>query len=269
MRDLFALRRKIPPGTRRILTLLSAWLLLALLGPMLAPHPPGEIISGEVFGPVSAHAWLGTDYLGRDLCSRLLWGIRYTVAICMMSTALSCCAGIFLGIATTVTPVWVERVLGRLMDGLLSIPSLLFALLVVATAGESAPALILTMAIIYMPGSYRTSRALALRIVRMDYITAARARGETRSFIILWEILPNMTDPLLSDIGLRFIYAVLLLSNLSFLGLGVQPPMVDLGSLVRENILGMAYGAPAVVVPTLVIALLTVGINLTLDRGRV
>ncbi|MBB2188464.1 ABC transporter permease [Gluconacetobacter azotocaptans] len=259
---------RLAPGPRRALGLLAVWFVIAFAGPLLAPHAPGEIVDRDVFAGVSLHHWLGTDYLGRDLGSRLLWGVRYTVLICTLSTLLSCCCGIVLGIAATATSVWVERVLGRLMDGLLSIPSLLFALLVIAAAGESIPALILTMGVIYMPGSYRTSRALALRIARADYVTAALARGEGRAFVILREILPNMTGPLLSDIGLRFVYAVLLLSNLSFLGLGVQPPLVDLGSLVRENVLGLAYGAPAVVVPTLVLALLTVGINLALDGRR-
>ncbi|TCS30633.1 ABC transporter permease [Acidomonas methanolica] len=263
-----AFAARLAPGPRRALALLAFWFVIAIVGPLLAPHAPGEIVDRDVFAGFSARHWLGTDYLGRDLGSRLLWAVRYTVLICTLSTLLSCGFGIMLGIAATAMSVWVERVLGRLMDGLLSIPSLLFALLVIAAAGESVPALILTMGVIYMPGSYRTSRALALRIAQADYVMAALARGEGRIFVILREILPNMTGPLLSDIGLRFVYAVLLLSNLSFLGLGVQPPLVDLGSLVRENVLGMVYGAPAVVVPTIVLALLTVGLNFALDRQR-
>lgn len=268
LRTCLAGAARLAPGSRRALLLLAAWFALAALGPLLAPHAPGEIVDRGVFAPFSVRHWLGTDYLGRDVGSRLLWSVRYTVLICTLSTLISCCCGIVLGIATTATSVWVERVLGRLMDGLLSIPSLLFALLVIAAAGKSIPALVLTMGVIYMPGAYRTSRALALRIARADYVTASLARGESRSFVILREILPNMTGPLLSDIGLRFVYAVLLLSNLSFLGLGVQPPLVDLGSLVRENVLGLAYGAPAVLVPTVVLALLTVGINLALGGQR-
>ncbi|QHC36805.1 ABC transporter permease [Komagataeibacter xylinus] len=258
-------RLSLPSATQRVGVLFGFWLVLALLGPLLAPYAPGQIIDTQVFAPISHRHWLGTDYLGRDLGSRLLYAVRYTVLICTLSTAFSCGCGILLGVATTATPAWVEQVAGRLMDGILSIPSLLCALLVIAAFGDSLVALVLTMGVIYTPGAYRTSRALALRIARMDYITVAMARGEGRLFIIWREILPNMRGPLLADVGLRFIYAVLLLSNLSFLGLGVQPPLVDLGSLVRENVLGLVYGAVAVVLPTIVIAVLTVGINMVLD----
>ncbi|GBR13405.1 ABC transporter permease [Komagataeibacter nataicola] len=250
---------------QRVMGLFGFWLVLAVCGPFFAPYAPGQIIDTEVFAPLSHRHWLGTDYLGRDLGSRLLYAVRYTVLICTLSTAFSCSCGILLGIATTAMPAWVEQVAGRLMDGILSIPSLLCALLVIAAFGDSLLALILTMGVIYTPGAYRTSRALALRIARMDYITVAMARGEGAFFIIWKEILPNMRGPLLADVGLRFIYAVLLLSNLSFLGLGVQPPLVDLGSLVRENVLGLVYGSAAVILPTVVIGALTVGINLVLD----
>ena len=122
------------------------------------------------------------------------------------------------------------------------------------------------LAVIYIPGSYRFARALAVNINTMDYVTVARARGERTRYLILHEILPNMAGPVLADVGLRFVFIVLLLSGPSFLGLGVQPPYADWGSLVRENIGGLPFGAPAVIVPSLAIASLTIGVNLLIDN---
>ncbi|GBR46302.1 dipeptide/oligopeptide/nickel ABC transporter permease [Neokomagataea tanensis NBRC 106556] len=174
-----------------------------------------------------------------------------------------------MGIAAVTSKSWVEVLAGRVADGFLAIPSLLFALLVIAVFGTSTVALIMTMGVIYMSGAYRTSRALSQSVAQRDFVTMARARGEQMTYIIVQEILPNIAGPMMADIGLRFIYSVLLLSNLSFLGIGVQPPSVDLGSMVRENMLGVVYGSPAMIVPVIVIAVLTVGINVTLDsHGR-
>jgi peptide/nickel transport system permease protein len=155
--------------------------------------------------------------------------------------------------------------LSRLLDALISLPSLLFALVVVASVGSSIPVLVLTAAVIYIPGTYRTVRSLAVNIVAMEFVKVARARGEGAFYIMRAEILPNIVLPVLTDFGLRFIYVVLLLSGLSFLGLGIQPPYADWGSLVRENIEGLAYGAPAVIMPALAIATLTIGVNLLID----
>ncbi|WP_068173250.1 ABC transporter permease [Neokomagataea thailandica] len=253
----------------RAVLLLVFWLLLALIGPLCSSYNPGAISSQPVFsGPSTAHL-LGTDYLGRDTLSRLLDGIRHTVLLCFASTLLSCSIGTFMGIAAVTSKSWVEVLAGRVADGFLAIPSLLFALLVIAVFGTSTVALIMTMGVIYMSGAYRTSRALSQSVAQRDFVTMARARGEQMTYIIVQEILPNIAGPMMADIGLRFIYSVLLLSNLSFLGIGVQPPSVDLGSMVRENMLGVVYGSPAMIVPVIVIAVLTVGINVTLDsHGR-
>jgi peptide/nickel transport system permease protein len=151
------------------------------------------------------------------------------------------------------------------MDTLISIPSKILALVLVAAFGSSLMLLLLIMALTYVPGNYRIARAMAVNINQLDYIQVARARGESRFYISVREILPNMIHPLLADFGLRFVFIVLLLSALSFLGLGVQPPAADLGSLVRENISGIAEGAPAVLAPALSIATLTVGANLLID----
>jgi peptide/nickel transport system permease protein len=126
--------------------------------------------------------------------------------------------------------------------------------------------LIGTASVIYTPGAYRTARALAVNINALDFVTVARARGEGDLFIMREEILPNMVLPVLTDFGLRFVYVVLLLSGLSFLGLGIQPPYADWGSLVRENMEGLVDGSPAVIMPALAIATLTIGVNLLIDH---
>ena len=264
---MIAVLAKLRSRHDRAVFLIAFWLLLAVLGPYCSPFNPGAMSNQPVFSPPSFTHLLGTDYLGRDTLARLLDGIRHTVLLCFASTLLSCSVGTFLGVAAVMARPWMEALTGRLVDGLLSIPSLLFALLVIAVFGTSTTALILTMGIIYMSGAYRTSRALAQRIARLDFVTVARARGESMTYIIVHEILPNMAGPMIADVGLRFIYAVLLLSNLSFLGIGVQPPGVDLGSMVRENMLGMVYGSPSMIAPVVVIAVLTVGINLALDSS--
>ena len=161
---------------------------------------------------------------------------------------------------------WLDTVLSRVLDALISLPSLMFSLVVVARFGTSMRVLILTAAVIYTPGAYRTARSLAVNINALDFVTVARARGEGTFFIMREEILPNLVLPVLTDFGLRFVYVVLLLSGLSFLGLGIQPPYADWGSLVRENIEGLADGAPAVIMPALAIAILTIGVNLLIDN---
>ncbi len=161
---------------------------------------------------------------------------------------------------------WLDTVLSRLLDALNSIPSKLFGLVVVAGFGSSIPVLIGTLAVIYTPGAYRFARALAVNVNTMDFVAVARARGERTPYLIGQELLPNILGPVLADLGLRFVFIVLLLSGLSFLGLGVQPPNADWGSLVRENIGGLPFGAPAVLMPSLAIATLTISVNLLIDN---
>ena len=241
------------------------WLAMAFLGPVIAPYDPGAIQDAEIFEAMSRNFLLGTDYFGRDMLSRILAGARYTVGIALVSTSLAVGTGLLLGLAASAIGGLVDAALSRFLDALISIPSKMFGLVVVAAFGSSIPVLILTLAVIYVPGCYRIVRSVAVNVAALDFVTVARARGETTFYIMLREILPNMTGPVLADFGLRFIYVVLLLSSLSFLGLGVQPPEADWGSLVRENIGGLPYGAPAVIMPALAIASLTIAVNLTID----
>jgi peptide/nickel transport system permease protein len=242
------------------------WAVVALFAPYLLPHSIGEIIDADYFGPMSRELWLGSDYLGRDMLSRILMGARYTVGISLVAVAIACVSGVTLGMAAAITGGVPDMILSRFLDAVNSIPSKLLSLVVVAAVGSSIPVLIATLSVIYIPGAYRFARALAVNINTMDFVMVARIRGESLGYLIRAEILPNIIGPVLVDLGLRFVFIVLLLSGLSFLGLGVQPPYADWGALVRENIGGLPYGAPAVIFPSLAIASLTISINLLIDN---
>lgn len=242
------------------------WAVVALFAPCLLPYSIGEIIDADYFGPMSRELWLGSDYLGRDMLSRILMGARYTVGISLVAVAIACVSGVTLGMIAAITGGVPDMILSRFLDAVSSIPSKLFSLVVVAAVGSSIPILIATLSVIYIPGAYRFARALAVNINTMDFVMVARIRGESLGYLIRAEILPNIIGPVLVDLGLRFVFIVLLLSGLSFLGLGVQPPYADWGALVRENIGGLPYGAPAVVFPSLAIASLTISINLLIDN---
>ncbi|HEY0211985.1 MAG TPA: ABC transporter permease [Paenirhodobacter sp.] len=242
------------------------WIFVAACAPLLTPYPVGEIVDWDYFGPMTQKFWFGTDYLGRDILSRILMGARYTVGISMAAVALACSIGVILGMLAAVIGGGFDMLLSRFLDAINSIPSLLFGLVVVAAVGSSIPVLILTLGAIYMPGAYRFARALSVNVNTMDFVTVARTRGEALPYLIFREILPNILGPVLADLGLRFVFIVLVLSGLSFLGLGVQPPNADWGALVRENIGGLSLGAPAVVFPSIAVASLTIAVNMFIDN---
>ncbi|WP_375197140.1 ABC transporter permease [Sphingobium sp.] len=257
--------KTLPLSGRIGLSLVIFWLIVAILGPVLAPYPVGAFVAYDVFDGISAQHWLGSDYLGRDVLSRLLSGARYTVGLAAAAAMLASATGTTLALTAAVGGPKVDEPLSRFMDTLISIPSKIFSLVLVAAFGSSLALLLLIAAVTYVPGNYRIARALAVNLAQMDYVQVARVRGEGRFHLALREILPNMIHPLLADFGLRFVFIVLLLSGLSFLGLGVQPPDADLGSLVRENISGLGEGALAILMPAVAIATLTVGVNLLID----
>jgi peptide/nickel transport system permease protein len=265
MSRISAFTRNLPLSGRIGLGLVLFWLVAALVGPLLAPYPVGAFVDYEVFSGLSKVFWLGSDYLGRDVLSRLLWGARYTVFLGAGAALLASVTGTTLALAAAVKGGWTDEVLSRGMDTLISIPSKIFALVMVAAFGSSLGLLLAIAAVTYVPGNFRIARALAVNVASLDFVQVARARGEGGFHIALREVLPNMIHPLMADFGLRFVFIVLLLSGLSFLGLGVQPPHADLGSLVRENISGLTEGAPAIIVPAIAIATLTVGANLLID----
>jgi peptide/nickel transport system permease protein len=248
------------------LAVLGLWLVVALYAPFLSDTALGEMSDAGVFQAMSAQHWLGTDYLGRDMLLRIVAGTPYTIGVAFVATVIACGVGAVLGLLAAVTGGGFDATLSRLMDTLVSIPSKMFALVVIAGFGSSVTLLIAVAAIVYAPGSYRIIRSLAVNINAMDYVLVARARGERRAYIMRREILPNITGPLLADMGLRFVYALRLLASLSFLGLGIQPPMADWGSLVRENLGVLPTGGVAVLAPALALATLTIAVNLVIDN---
>ncbi len=247
------------------LGVVAFWIFVAVAAPWLSPHPPGSIMRLGMMAPASAAAPFGTDFLGRDMVSRVIYGTRFTLGPALLATVFACGIGTGLGILAAVLGGWADATLSRVADALISIPHLMFALVIVAALGSSLPVLIGLIAFSYLPGSFRIARSLAVNINAMDFILVARARGEGNAYIVLHEILPNMILPVLTDFGLRFVFSVLLLSSLSFLGLGVQPPNADWGALVRENIEGVFDAAPAVIAPAIAIATLTIAVNLMID----
>jgi peptide/nickel transport system permease protein len=247
------------------LAIVAFWALAAIFGPALLSRT-GAAGGGAVFAPIGAEHWLGTDYLGRDMLARVIEGARYTVGVAFVATLLASGTGTLLALLAAASGRWIDATLSRGLDTLTAIPSKMFALLMVAGFGSSVPMLVVAAGIIYVPGAYRIARSLAVNINALDYVTVARTRGEGTGYVMLREILPNIAGPMLSDLGLRFVYVVLLLASLSFLGLGVQPPEADWGSLVRENIGALAEGGAAVIAPSLAIASLTIAVNLVIDN---
>lgn len=264
----YRLPRSMPIAGVIGLTLVVFWLLVALVGPLLAPHSVGSIVSYEVFDGISSKHWLGTDYLGRDMLSRVLFGARFTVGLALAAALLASVSGTALGVFAAVSGRWVDEIISRLMDAKICIPSKIFALVMVAAFGSSLPLLLITAGLSYMPGAFRIARSLAVNLNTMDYVQVARARGEGRLYLTWVEILPNMIHPMLADFGLRFVFVVLLLSGLSFLGLGVQPPLPSWGSMLSQ---GREYISSAwwlVFFPGFAIIFTVLGANLFGDAVR-
>jgi peptide/nickel transport system permease protein len=255
---------RIPIGALIGLVLTSLFLIAAIFAPLLAPYGLGEIV-GQVWEPSSANFLLGTDNLGRDLLSRMIYGARTTIFIAVLATALSFSLGAILGFTAAVVGGWFDTLMSRFVDLLMAIPTLIFALVVLSVLPSTLTTLILVMGILDATRVYRLSRAVAVDINVMDFVEAAKLRGEGTMWIIFREILPNALSPLVSELGLRFIYAVLFLSALSFLGLGVQPPEADWGGMVKENKDGIVFGIPAALIPAAAIAALAISVNLVAD----
>ena len=237
------------------------WIVMAVFGTALAPHNLEDIGGGPLFGDFSREFWFGTDYLGRDIFSRILFGARYSIGLALSAALLASLVGTLLALLAAVAGRWLEEVLGRINDAMLVLPGKILALMIVAVFGSSLPMLIITAVFTYWPGAYRIAYAMASNLRSMDYVQASRLRGESRLYVAIHDILPNMLHPMLTDFGLRFVYIVLLLSGLSFLGLGVQPPYADWGTLVRENLQGLFDGSPAVLMPAGAVCILAIGAN--------
>lgn len=256
--------RGIPLTALFGLVAVTGYAFVAIFARWLAPYGETEIV-GEIFELASAAHPLGTDNLGRDMLSRLIYGARNMVALAFVTNILAFLIGASLGMLAAIVGGWLDQVLGRIVDAVMAVPQLILALLMVAILGNSVPILILIIAILDATRIFRLSRAVAMNVVSLDYVEAARLRGEGIFWCITHEILPNVTVPLLAEFGIRFCYVFLFISGLSFLGVGLQPPTADWGSMVRDTATLITYGEFAPLYPAIAIAGLTISVNFVVD----
>lgn len=254
-------------------TPLSAWFgfvvivvfaVLTVIGPWIAPYGESEIV-GDVWEPSSAAFLLGTDSLGRDILTRILYGARTTISIALAATLLSFGVGMTLGFLAAVVGGFVDQAISRVVDVFMSIPTLIFALVVLSVLPPSLVTLVVVIALLDSTRVFRLSRAVAMDITVMDFVEVARLRGEGLVWVMAREVLPNALPPLIAEFGLRFCFAFLFLSALSFLGLGIQPPQADWGGMVRDNANAISFGLIVPLIPAAAIALLTIAVNLVVD----
>lgn len=252
---------------------ISAWvgmagialaLFCAIFAPWIAPYGEREVV-GDIWQPIGGRFILGTDNLGRDLLSRLIYGSRTTISVAFAASVLAFAMGVILSFTAAVAGGWTDQGLSRINDLMMSIPTLIFALVVLSVLPQELWILIVVIAVLESTRVFRLGRAVALDIVVMDFVEVARLRGEGRLWIIFREILPNTLSPLLAEFGLRFAFAVLFLSTLSFLGLGIQPPAADWGGIVKDNKDGIIFGIAAALVPGAAVAGLAICVNMVVD----
>lgn len=253
-----------PWSARFGLAVVVFYVFVAIFAPLLTPYGENEIVGAE-FEPWSETYVFGTDNLGRDMLTRLIYGARNTVGIAFATTCLAFLIGGVAGLLAATIGGWLDQVLGRLVDVLMAIPPLIFALLILTILGTSIPILIVVIAVLDSTRVFRVARAVAMNIAVMEYVEVARLRGERIWWIIGREVLPNSMPPLVAEFGMRFCFVFLFIAALSFLGLGIQPPAADWGSMVRDNATLITYGDITPLLPAGAIAILTVGVNFVVD----
>ena len=261
---------KSPMTAKFGLLVILIYVVVALFAPLIAPYGEAEVFPMP-YAPWSSEFVFGTDQIGRDIFSRLIYGARNTVGIAVATTALAFIIGGVLGLAAAIARGWLDQLLSRTVDVLMAIPSLIFALVLLSIFGSTVTNLIIIIAVLDSTRVFRLTRAVSINVVVMDYVEAARLRGEGLMWIMRREILPNIMPPLIAEFGLRFCFVFLTIAALSFLGVGIQPPTADWGSMVRENaslIQFAQYDLKAGLTPLLpaaAIALLTVAVNFVVD----
>ncbi len=243
---------------------IAVYIFVALFAPWIAPYGESEIV-GRKFLPWDENFLLGTDHLGRDMLTRILFGARNTVGIALLTTFLAFILGGILGILAAVLGGWYDQMMSRIVDVFMAIPALIFAMLLLSIFGTSIINLIVIMSVIDATRIFRIARAVSLNVVVMDFIEAARLRGERLTWVTIQEILPNISAPLAAEFGLRFCFVFLTISALSFLGLGIQPPIADWGSMVRQTAVLVTFDDYTPLIPAAAIALLTVAVNFVID----
>ena len=264
MREMYRGFLDAPFSAKLGLLTITAYLFVALFAPLVAPYSETEILGGA-YELWSEKYLLGTDNLGRDMLSRLIFGARNTIGIALAAVVIAFAIGGVTGMLSALLGGWYDTVISRIVDILMAIPGLVFALLILTILGTSITTLILVIAVLDSTRVYRITRAAAMNIAVMDFVEVARLRGEGLWWVIRKEILPNIMAPLLAEFGLRFCFVFLFIAALSFLGLGIQPPTADWGSMVRDNATLINYDDITPLLPAAAIAILTVAVNFVVD----
>jgi len=255
---------RAPLSAKFGLLIIVLYVAVALFAPLLAPYGETQVV-GEGFAPWSGQFLLGTDNLGRDMFSRLVYGARNTLGIAFLTTTLAFLLGGLGGLVAAIKGGLIDQGLSRVVDVLMAIPQLIFALLILSVVGTNATSLVLVIALLDSTRVFRLSRAVAMTVVVQDFVEAARLRGEGLWWLVTREVLPNAAAPLIAEFGLRFCFVFLFISALSFLGLGIQPPTADWGSMVRDNAVLITFGDISPLLPALAVALITVSVNFVVD----
>ena len=256
--------KKAPVSAWFGMIVILGYLLVAVFAPLIAPYGEAQIVA-DSYEPWGDKYWLGTDQIGRDMFTRLLFGARNSIGIAIAATVLSFTIGGGLGLLATILGGWVDQIISRIVDVFMAIPALIFALLLLSIFKPTVLSVIGIIAVLDATRVFRITRAVAMNVVVMDYVEAARLRGEKTGWVMGREILPNVLPPLVAEFGLRFCFVFLTISALSFLGLGIQPPTADWGSMVFENKSLITYGDITPLLPAAAIALLTVAVNFVVD----
>ena len=264
MREMYRGFLDAPFSAKLGLVTITAYLFVALFAPVVAPYSETEILGGA-YELWSEKYLLGTDNLGRDMLSRLIFGARNTIGIALAAVVIAFAIGGVTGMLSAILGGWYDTVISRIVDILMAIPGLVFALLILTILGTSVTTLILVIALLDSTRVYRITRAAAMNIAVMDFVEVARLRGEGLWWVIRKEILPNIMAPLLAEFGLRFCFVFLFIAALSFLGLGIQPPTADWGSMVRDNATLINFDDITPLLPAAAIATLTVAVNFVVD----
>jgi peptide/nickel transport system permease protein len=247
------------------LAVVAAHALVAVLAPVLTGHSPTGSDPESALAGVSWSHLAGTDQYGRDVLTRVLYGGRFALVVCAFSTIAAVAVGTVIGCIAALRGGWLDNVIMRIVDAVLAVPAILALLVVVTALGTGTWVIIVAITIVFVPGAARVIRAAALNVVPLEYVTAARARGERTWSILRREVLPNITDVVAVELAMRASWAALLVSSLSFLGFGANPPTPDWGLMVAENRTALTVAPMATVAPIIALATFVVALNLAAD----
>ncbi|OUZ10643.1 peptide ABC transporter permease [Aeromicrobium sp. PE09-221] len=257
--------RDLTVGTRVGLTLVGLTVVIAVLAPWLAPYDPIATDADNALAGSSWSHWLGTDQYGRDVLSRTIEGGRFALLVSLVATTAAVVVGTLIGAIAAYYGRWVDAATTRVLDAVLAVPAVLALLLIVSVFGNSLWVLVLAISVVYVPAVARVVRGATRPVLSTGYVTAARARGERSLPIIRREVLPNILDTILVEFAMRASWVVLLVSTLSFLGFGVNPPTPDWGLMIQENRTALTVAPAGTLAPIVTLSLLVVGLNLAAD----